>query len=158
MSTNAYAAKKALFTYLQTLTGPGDPLAGTTERPIVVAYGWPTEPGLRTVYGGGVRFDQRQAVAEGTGTLVAETANVSVYVRCIERPSCDPEITDQQCLEIGMVLAAALRTDPTLGVSGFRVDGITGGLGDYHRNDDETVSTLAYSVAVISHFNYGVLT
>lgn len=157
MSTNAYAAKRALFDFLSTLNTSGGPLSGTTDRPIVVAYGFPTEPGLKCVYGGGVRFDQRQAVAEGVGLAVSEAVNLSLYVRCVERPSCDPEITDQQCVEIGMVLAASLRSNPTLGVTGFRVDGISGGIGDYHRNDDETVSILAYSIAVTSVFSYGVL-
>jgi hypothetical protein len=147
MTTNAYTAKKALFDRLIALSATGQPLDG-----INVSYAWPSIPGNECIYGGGVRFEQRDGVAEAPGIMVSEEALVSVYIRVMVSPPDDVAVTDARAAEIGDEVAALLRTEPQL--AGNRLLGIARGQGDYTQTDDETISILSYQVRVISNFAY----
>lgn len=147
MTTNAYTAKKALFDRLTQLSATGQPLAGIT-----VSYAWPSIPGIECIYGGGVRFEQRDAVAEAPGVMVSEEALISVYIRVMNSPPVDVSVTDTRAEVIGSELAALLRVEPQL--AGSLLLGIARGQGDYTQTDDETISILSYQVRVISTFAF----
>jgi hypothetical protein len=147
VTTNAYTAKKALFDRLIQLSATGQPLDGIT-----VSYGWPNTPGIECIYGGGVRFEQRDAVAEAPGILVSEEALVSVYIRVMKSPPVDVSVTDARAADIGDTLTALLRIEPQL--AGGLLLSIARGTGDYTQSDDETISILAYQIRVISNFAY----
>lgn len=147
MTTNAYAAKKALFDRITQLAATGQPLDGIT-----VAYAWPNRPGVECIYGGGVRFEQRDAVAEAPGVMVSEEALVSIYIRVMASPPEDVSITDARAEAIGNEVTALLRTEPQL--AGGLLLGIARGQGDYTQTDDETISILSYQVRVTSNFAY----
>lgn len=148
MSTNAYAAKKALFDRLAAKAEAGQPLEG-----IQVAYAFPGNVDAECVYGGGVRFDHVDAVAEAPGVMVAETALVSVYVRILARQG-DVVDTDARAAEVLATLGALLRAEPKL--AGWQTWlGMASGQGDYQRTDDEAISILAVQVRIGSHLAYG---
>lgn len=147
MSTNAYTAKKALFDRLAQLAATGQPLDGIT-----VAYAWPSIPGTECIYGGGIRFEQRDAVAEAPGVMVSEEALISVYIRVMNSPPVDVSVTDARAETIGNEVTALLRTEPQL--AGSLLLGIARGQGDYTQTDDETISVLSYQVRVVSNFSY----
>lgn len=150
MTTNVYDAKEALFVALDALTATGQPLEG-----LQVAYAYPaSNVDAECVYGGGVRFEQRDAVAEQPGIMVLEEAIVTVYIRVVARPPGPVQDTDQRCAAIGAAIGTMLRTQPTL-AGGNAVVGIARGQGDYHQTDDETVSILSYQIRVQQHLTYG---
>jgi hypothetical protein len=150
MTTYAYTAKAALFDRLQARTAPAQPLEG-----LQVEYAYPgSNVEAECVYGGGVRFEQRDSVAEQPGVLVTEEVLVAVYIRVVARPPGPVEDTDIRAAEIGDAVGTLLRTEPTLAGGGF-VIGIARGQGDYHRTDDETVSILTYQVRMAGFLNYG---
>lgn len=151
MTTYAYTAKAALIDRLQARTGPAEALEG-----LQVEYAYPgNNIELECIYGGGIRFEQRDAVAESPGVLVAEEVTVSLYIRVVSRPPCPVQDTDTRAAEIGAQLATLLRTEPQL-AGGNAVIGIARGQGDYHQTDDETMSILAYQIRVNTHLSYGV--
>lgn len=150
MTTYAYTAKAALFDRLQARTATGQPLQG-----LQVAYAFPgNNVELECVYGGGVRFEQRDAVAEAPGVLVVEESLVSVYIRVSTRPPTPVEDTDTRAAAIGAQVGAMLRAEPAL-AGGNAVLGIARGSGDYHQTDDETVSILTYQIRVSTNLSYG---
>lgn len=149
MTTAAYAAKAALFDRLAAYAAPAQPLAG-----LQVAYGWPgATVDLECLYGGGVRFDQKDMIAESPGILVDEEALISIYIRVVARPAGDPRTTDTRAAVIGAQLGALLRAEPRL-AGGNTILGIASGAGDYSQTDDETVSILAYQVRVSTNLTY----
>lgn len=149
MTTKAFAAKRAVFDLLTANTGTSEPLEN-----IQVAYAYPGSIGLECIYGGGVRFEQRDAVAEAPGVMVAEEALVSVYIRVTQTPPGDVADTDERAEEIGAAIGLILRNNPTLG-SAYTLVGIARGQGDYTQTDDETISILGYQVRVMTNFSYG---
>lgn len=150
MTTYAYTAKAALFDRLQARTLVGQPLEG-----LQVEYAYPgNNVELECVYGGGIRFEQRDAVAEAPGILVAEDVLVSVYIRVVSRPPGPVEDTDTRCAAIGAALGTLLRSEPKL-AGGNAVVGIARGQGDYSSTDDETMSILSYQVRVATNISYG---
>lgn len=149
MTTEAFAAKRAVFTALAAYTATGQPL-----EDVQVSYAWPGTATNLCIYGGGVRFEQRDAVAEAPGVMVSEETLVSVYIRAIESPPGDVADTDQQVETVGAVIGTLLRTNPTLG-GAHAVVGIARGQGDYTQTDDETISILTYQIRVITTFSYG---
>lgn len=150
MTTSAYTAKTALFDRLTARTAVGQPLEG-----LQVAYAWPgSTVDLECMYGGAVRFEQRDAVAEAPGVLVVEDVLVTVYIRVVARPPVPVEETDARAAEIGAQLGAMLRAEPHL-AGGDAVVGIARGTGDYHQTDDETMSILSYQIRVSTHLSYG---
>lgn len=148
--SDPYEAKRALFVLLAANTGTGQPLDG-----IQVAYAYPGNPAMKCIYGGGVRFDHTDAVAEGVGVLVEETVSVGVYIRVVSRPAIPVEDNDAIAASIGQALLALLKTSTVVGAGRWtglsRASGVPGGdgLATYERTDDETVSTLGY------HFQFG---
>ncbi len=149
MTTYAYTAKAALFDALTAYTGPAQPLDG-----IQVEYAYPGTISTECIYGGGVRFEHRDAVAEAPGVMIAEEAMVSLYIRVTMTPAGDVRETDARALEIGQTVAALLRAQPTL-AGGQSVLGIARGQGDYSQTDDETISILSYQIRVTTNFSYG---
>lgn len=149
VTTTAYDTKRALFDTLSAYTGTGQSLEG-----VQVAYAWPADASLECIYGGGIRFDHEDAVAEFPGTLVRELASVSIYVRVVKRPACPVEDADERAAEIGAAIGAILRANPNL-PGGSTWFGIGRGQGDYSRTPDETVSVLGYEVRTARNISYG---
>lgn len=148
MTTNVYAAKRALFARLRDKAADGQPLAG-----IQVAYAFPGQVDQECIYGGGVRFDHQDAVAEHPGIMVTETALVSLYVRIVGATGDDVEATDDRAAEVLATITALLRAEPRL-AGGQTWLGIQGGQGDYDTNNG-ALSILAAQVAIGSHLAYG---
>lgn len=149
MTTFIYDAKEALFAALETAAESPGPLEG-----LQVSYAYPGAPDAECLYGGGVRFEQRDAVAEQPGVLVVEDALVTIYIRVVARPPGPVQETDQRCAAIGAGIGALLRAQPHL-AGGNAVVGIARGQGDYHQTDDETISILSYQIRVQQHLSYG---
>lgn len=144
--TNTYAAKRALFALL-------GPALLPTYPDIVVSYAVPAEMGTVCVYGGGVRFDHTDAVAESPGIMVRETASCSLYIRVLQRPIGPIEDGDDKCAAILNTIAGILKARPTLGP--YQWLGLQAGLGDYSISENESVSILSVSVVIGSMFAYG---
>lgn len=149
MTTYAFTAKAALFDALTAYTAPAQPLDG-----IQVEYAYPGTINTECIYGGGVRFEHRDAVAEAPGVMIAEESLVSLYIRVVMTPAGDVRETDERALQIGQAIAQILRTQPRL-AGGNAVVGIARGQGDYTQTDDETISILAYQIRVVTTFSYG---
>lgn len=152
MTTNAYAAKRALFDRLAQIAGVGRPLAN-----VQVAYSWPgSTVGMECVYGGGVTFEQPGDgdAVDGRRRLVKEQAQVSVHIRVVHSPATADDVrnTDERAEAIGEVIGAELATDPSL-AGGRSVTRIVGGQGDYSNNGDQAVSILSYRVTVESYLD-----
>lgn len=160
VSTNAYEIKTALFNRLQMDTLAGLPLGPTTlpsgvsRDAVQVSYEWPgQEARLECVYGGGIRLEQNDCVAE-PGVLVYEMATVSIYIRVVARPRCPVSKTDTRCAEIARVISRNLKKEPDLDRGLFIWEGIVTGQGDYSQNDDETVSILSLGVMIRSYLGF----
>jgi hypothetical protein len=150
VTTSAYTAKAALFTRLLAYAQPAQPLAG-----LQVAYAFPgINVDLECLYGGGVRFEQRDAIAESPGLMVTEEATISIYIRVCNRPASDVQTTDTRAAQIGAQVGALLRAEPIL-AGGTTLLGISGGAGDYSQTDDETISILSYQVRASTNLSYG---
>lgn len=150
MTTLVYAAKAALFDRLTAYAQPAQPLAG-----LQVAYAFPGDNvDLECLYGGGVRFEQRDAIAEAPGIMITEEAQVSVYIRICHRPPTDVRDTDTRAAAIGAQLGVLLKTEPKL-AGNNTVVGIDSGAGDYSQTADETISILAYKVRITTNMVYG---
>lgn len=149
MTTYAYTAKAALIDRLTAYAQPAQPLDG-----IQVAYAYPGTIDLECIYGGGVRFEHRDAVAEAPGVMVSEESLISLYIRVMQSPAGDVRTTDTRAQQIGATIASLLRAEPQL-AGGNAVLGIARGQGDYSQTDDETISILAYQIRVLANFAYG---
>lgn len=150
VTTTAYDTKRALFAKIAEYAVAGQPLDG-----VQVSYAWPgNDVGLECIYGGGIRFDHNDAVAEHPGVLVSETTTISLYVRVVHRPPGPAEDADARAAEIGAWIATILRANPNLSGGGSWI-GITGGYGDYSQTPDETVSVLSYQMRTARSISYG---
>jgi hypothetical protein len=151
MTTNAYAAKRALVDRLTTMTAAGQRLDG-----IQVAYKWPGATVREVcVYGGGVTFthDAEQGVTDGAGDrLDLETATIGLYIRIVNRDLGDDDVRDAdiQAETIGQIIGEELARDPKL-AGGLSYTRISAGTGDYQATDDEVVTLLAYQIQVTSY-------
>ena len=145
MTTKGFAAKRAVHGMLVANQASfGD---------VQIDYAAPGQFPVECVYLGGMNFEHEPKVAEGVGLAVSEVANVSVYVRVVARPG-EVVDTDQRAEDIGAVVARVLRANAHAG--GFSSIEIAGGIGDYHRSDDEAVTTLAYRFRCVSFLSYEV--
>lgn len=151
-STNAFAAKRALFAGLRAAVEAaqeGTPLAGVDVR-----YSWTATIGPRAIYGGGFDFDQPgdEDLEAGQGdTLIAESVILGVHIRCVaisegEEPI---EATDVDVEMIADALADVVRSNPRI-AGGNSVTRIIGGQGDYGPTDAQAASRLALRVEVKS--------
>lgn len=150
VTTTAYDTKLALFDKIAEYAVEGQPLEG-----VQVAYAWPgSDVALECIYGGGIRFDHEDAVADHPGILVREIANISLYIRVVQRPPGPVEDADNRTAAIGAVIGSIMRANPTLAGGGTWL-GIRSGQGDYSQTGEETVSVLAYQMRVARNIAYG---
>jgi hypothetical protein len=159
MATNAYRAKRALIRRLRQVVDqaqPGSPLHG-----VQVDYAWPgLEVAERSIYGGGVVFDQdgEDDVYDGPDRLAHEVATVGLLIRVMLNPPPDGsdgepsgvEASDLVCEEIGRAVKRVLVAEPRL-AGPNTVARIRSGQGDYNQPDGEAVSLLAIRVDVESY-------
>ena len=149
-TTNANLAKKAVIDALKAATVPAGLLDG-----VDVDYAFNGNAAALSVYGGGWRFEQADAVAEGPGILVAELVSVSLYVRAKQGPpSVDVEETDGQADDVLTAIGRVFKAAPKL-AGPLTVVGVASGQGDYSRTDDETISIQALQVQVRSQLTWG---
>jgi hypothetical protein len=160
VASDPYAAKRALFTLLAANTGPAQALEG-----IQVSYAYPRAIEMRCIYGGGIRFDHGDQVAEGVGILVGETISVGVYVRVASRPPIAVEDNDLIAAGIGAALLGLVKSS-SLAAAGTwmgvgSAGGIVGGqgsqqagMGTYEQTDDEVISTLGFQFQFGRHISY----
>lgn len=155
MSTNAYAAKRAIIDRLKQLSAvPGNAMSGVQ---VLYAYR-PAAAELVCVYGGAVVFDRDKddaAVDGNSNRLEKETATVGVHIRVAMEPPDDSdgepiEATDVRAEEIGEAIGEVLSAEPRL-AGGSSVTSIAGGQGDYAPTDTRAVSRLSYRVTVESY-------
>jgi hypothetical protein len=152
LSTNAFAAKRAIFAALKAAVAraqPGSPLAGVDVR-----YSWTASIGERAIYGGGFDFDQPgdDDLEAGQGdTLVMETVTLGVHIRCVAISDGDEPIedTDVDVEMIADALSDVVRSTPTI-AGGNSVTRIVGGQGDYGPTDATAASRLALRLEVSS--------
>jgi hypothetical protein len=147
-ATNAYACKAALFALLAGQTGTGQPLEG-----VQVAYGYPGNADRECVYGGGVRFDHADAVAEGPGVLVDETASVGVYVRVVGETGQSLEEVDARIAELAAAVLGIVRANAKMGGPLTWV-GMRTGQGDYGTSPDGPSGVLGLQLRFISKIAY----
>lgn len=148
MTTNGFVAKAALVELLQAQTGPGELLDD-----VDVNYAYHGNVGLKSIYLGGLAFDQVDAVAE-RNVLLQESVTVGLYMRAVLRPATDVSETDLIVADMGAAVGAILKANPSL-AGGLTWQGITGGQADYSRTDDETISVLLYNIVFGAYLAYG---
>lgn len=148
MTTNGFVAKAALVDLLRAQTGVGEPL-----EDVDVNYAYHGNVGLKSIYCGGLAFEQSDAVAE-RAVMVLEQVTVGLYMRAVIRPATDVAETDLLVSEMGAAVGSILKANPTL-AGGLTWTGITGGQADYSRTDDETISVLLYQVRFSAYLAYG---
>lgn len=122
-------------------------------RGLEVHYAFPGEVGPRSVYGGGTRFEQEDAVAE-PGVLRNEVVILSLYVRVVLRPAGDVKETDLVANDIGNLIGKVFHADPQL-AGPFTWLGISSGQTDYSQTTDETISIHAYQVRIGTRLVWG---
>jgi len=137
--SDVYDAKAALITLLQAASAPLGLLAG-----VQVAYAWQPDLGVRSLYGGGVTFENEDGVGEPQ-VLQKETATISLYARAVNRPPGSVAVTDAAVKAIRVGVQAVLKANPKVGGQ-WSWEGITSGRGDYSQTKDETVSVLSLQV------------
>ena len=154
MTSNVYAAKRALFTRLGQLTPTGAYLA---LDGVQFAYGLQEKTLTdRCVYGGRVTFTQAGAEdVTGSGpvsTLIYEIATIDLHirVRMVPTPVDGFETTDPAAEQIGDAIGHLIHTEPTLVGAGTTLR-FSGGQGDYFDEDDSAVSVLTYQVECRSY-------
>lgn len=145
--SNAEDAKAALFDRLSA-EADGGLLAGVS-----VDYAYNGHAGTESIYGGGTRSEQDDAVEEH-GVLMYEVTSVSLYIAVIRRPPVDVRITDQRAKDIAKVIARILFNDPKL-AGGFTWLGVRTTQGDYQQTDDETKTIKAYAMQIGSYLVWG---
>lgn len=154
VSTNAYAAKRALFARLREVKA--DPAGPFVDW--LISY---SDPGVfgqgLMIYGGGAIWDQsgEDDVQDGDDTLVSETAVLGLHIRVEQSPDPNPdrdpvEVSDEIAETMGDALAQVLADDPHL-CGGHSVARIVGGQCDHYHSDEKTVSVLTLRVSVQSN-------
>lgn len=146
--SDPFAAKRALFTLLAANSGPAQALDG-----IQVAYDFPGNVGMRCIYGGGIRFDHDDDVAEAPGMLVRETVLVSAYIRIVASPAGEVADTDTTAAQVGAAILALVKANPKH-AGPLTWVGVRSGQGDYQQTDDETISILGIQFRYISRITY----
>ena len=153
MSTNAYAAKRAIFDRMRERSH----LPGNAFSDALVSY---SDPGKfaegQMVYGGGILFDQpkEDELQDGDDVLTHEVATIGVHIR-VEIPTpadgrgC--EVSDEICEAIGEEIGALFKADRHL-AGGGSITRIAGGQCDQGSTDTTVTSTLTYYVDVESDF------
>lgn len=111
------------------------------------------ELGLKSIYGGGARFDQESAIAEQAGVLNIEQITYTLYIRCVRRPGCDVRLTDRDAAGIKAVIARVFAANPQLG-GDMTWLGVSSGSRDYSRNDQETVSVHALDLLIQAYVSW----
>jgi hypothetical protein len=153
VSTNAYAAKRALRDRFREITA--DPSGLFADW--VVSYGDPGTFGEGLMlYGGGVLFDQTgdEDLVDGPDTLVHEIAVHGWHIRVEQAPipgdEREPvEATDELAEAAGDALAQCLAENPRL-AGGHSVSRIVGGQCDHYVTDTSAVSVLTLRISVES--------
>lgn len=155
MTTNAFAAKRALFRRLTQLAADqAGPIGGWQ-----VEYAWPglSAASDRLVYGGRVTFDQPadREMESGHQRVVGEVAHLWWHIRrkagYAELPG-GVEATDVEVETVGEELGRLLLAEPYIG-GGHSITRVASGAGDYSATDNEATSILTYQVDVASHFD-----
>jgi hypothetical protein len=108
---------------------------------------------MRCIYGGGIRFEHAEDVAETPGMLVRETVLISVYIRVVTRPPEPVEDTDSAAATIGAAVLQLVKATATP-TSPLRWVGVRSGQGDYQNTDDEAITVLGYQFQFISRVTY----
>lgn len=146
--TDVYTAKAALFDRLVT-----EQAAGKFPDVDEISYDEPSGEGMIAMYMGGVRFTDEDAVPY-PGLKVIETAQISVYIRVMQRPRTSDGVRacDAKAQVIGKTLQGVLFQNPTL-TGDMKILGIERGQGDYANTDDENISYLAYGVKIQSMYS-----
>lgn len=150
MTTNAYAAKRAIVNRLQELARGGGPLStlGVDGGPLQVKYdNRPKDMERRCIYGGGVRFDRppEKTVVDGRRELAGEDAVTTWFVRVKGFSDDEIEDLDEAAETIGEALGGIFADEPTI-AGGRSVSKIVAGQGDYSYDDTDNVSLLMYEV------------
>jgi len=153
LSTNAYAAKRAIFDRMRERSH----LPGNRLSEVLVAY---TDPGKfaegQMIYGGGILFDQpkEDELQDGDDVLTHEVATIGVHIR-VEIPIPEDgrgcEVSDEIAEGIGEDFGALFRADRHL-AGGASITRIAGGQCDQGVTDTTVTSTLTYYVDVESDF------
>jgi hypothetical protein len=143
VTTNAYAAKRAIIDRLKLDTGPGQRLDGVS---VGYAYSWDMTD--QCIYCGGHTFTVTDDAVDGKDVLNLETVTVWLYIR-VFLPGGTVEDSDNRCEQLGAVVGEILGDHPDIG--GFDYTQITAGRGDYDVTDDGPISILAYQLNVSSH-------
>jgi len=153
MTTNSYAAKRAIFDRMREHSH----LPGNALSDALVSYSDPGRFGQgHTVYGGGIVFDQPEEdeAVDGRDILTHERATIGVHIR-IEIPTPEDgrgcEVSDLIAEAIGEEIGALFRTDRHL-AGGGSTTRISGGQCDQGVTDTTVTSTLTYYVGVESDF------
>lgn len=133
--------KTALIARLRAETG-----GGLLDK-VSVDYAWNKNAGPRSIYGGGFRARQENAVAEQPGLLMRETVTVSLYVNVTVSPPTSVEDTDAQVKAIETAMGQIFANNPQL-AGGYTWLGMAGSNGDYSNTTDKTTSIVAYEMAV----------
>lgn len=147
--TNATLAKKAVIDLLKAAAVPAGLLDG-----VDVHYAFHGDVGFKSIYGGGWRLQQENAVAEAPGVLVRELVSFSLYVRVVARPPVDVEVTDADADAVGGAIGAIFKANPKP-AGPFSIVGLVSGQGDYSCTGDETISVHGYQVQVASNLSWG---
>lgn len=154
MITNAYFAKRALFTLLNNSRATLQAAMTDPTQPVQVSYTAPVADWqMRSVYGGGTRFEHAEDVAEGPGLVVRETAYIGLYFRIVSRPAVPVEENDAEAATLGTAVLALIRANAKVGGAMSWV-GVRGGQSDFSQTDDETISILAVELRFTSLFAY----
>jgi hypothetical protein len=144
-ATNAYAAKRALFSFLATV-----PPFTETDPAKVVQLQYARDErtiGQRCVYGGGARFTQTEEAAEGV--LRFETTATPLYVRVLN-PGLSIQDAEAVVEGIADVLAQTLVDHPEL-TGELTFEQIVGGSAEFYQHDDAVEAILALSCLIESH-------
>jgi hypothetical protein len=154
MTTNAYAAKRAIRNRLAELAAGMGPLStlGCDGGPLQIKYdNRPRDMEDRCVYGGGVSFSRSQddVIVDGSHEIPKETAVTTWYIRVADK-ALDIEDTDEIAETIGEALGDIFASEPRI-AGGKSVSKLFAGQGDYDYDDDENISLLMYEVHTESY-------
>lgn len=150
MSTNAYAAKRAIVNRAKQLVEPTGPITAQ------IKYAWSGAPTSLSVRGGFITFDQpeEEELPDGKGVLIRENAIVGLHITAVLSPPPPDgvEASDRAVEQVGKELGAMLAAEP--GLCGRNTSArIVGGQGDYTLTDDAVTSRLSYRISVKSYLD-----
>lgn len=156
MTTNAYAAKRAVIAALKVAASTPGTALNKYSATVLYAFNGATA-GNVCVYGGGVVFDQPgdDDVYDGArNRITLETATVGIHIRVKQPPAPDVddggiEATDVIAEEIGEWLGDWLAKHPDVG-GGHSVARVISGQGDYSPTEQDAVSILSYRIQIES--------